>query len=218
MQLINLENSFTLNSINSENENELKMSSKPSYEELEQRIAQLEQEKQLLKEQSIRDPLTGLYNRQFYKSNIENILAQASNKKQDIGVLFIDIDKFKYLNDNFGHAQGDKTLRELARIIESSTKSSDYAIRWGGEEIIVLLQKANGGTGKAVTSRINAKIDKHNQYNKIEGKDKDNNPITYTLTISAGYARRNPESTEPMEHTIKLADDRMYEEKRRKQS
>src|SRR4030043_2036314 len=107
------------------------MSSKPSYEKLEQRIAELEQENQLLEEQAIRDPLTGLYNRQFYKNNFENILAQASNKKQDIGVLFIDIDKFKYLSDNFGHAQGDKTLRELARIIESSTKSSDYAIRWG---------------------------------------------------------------------------------------
>lgn len=192
------------------------MNNKPTYQELEQRVAKLEQEKKVLEEQAVRDGLTGLYNRQFYNNSIEDILKKADNKKQDVGVLFIDIDQFKYLNDKFGHTQGDSILRDLARIIEASTKSSDKVIRWGGEEMMILLYKANGSTGRAVTDRINAKIEKYNQYNKIEGIDKDNNPITYTLNISAGYARRS-ESPESIEETIKLADNRMYEEKRKKQ-
>jgi two-component system cell cycle response regulator len=194
------------------------MNNKPTYEELEKRVKNLSEENLKLKEQAIRDPLTGLYNRHFYNTNIEDILEKSAKKKQNIGVIFIDIDNFKNINDNFeqGHEQGDKVLRDLARIIESSTKSSDYIIRWGGDELVVLLSKVNRGIGKTVVKRIIHKIDKYNQHNKIEGKDKNGQSITYALAISAGYAYRNYESTVPIKQTIRLADKRMYNEKRKK--
>jgi diguanylate cyclase (GGDEF)-like protein len=194
------------------------MSPKLTYAELEKRVKDLSEENLKLKEQAIRDPLTGLYNRHFYNTNIKDILEESAKEKQGTGVLFTDIDKFKYVNDELedGHEKGDELLRDVARIIESSTKSSDYTIRWGGDEIVVLLSKANRGTGKAVIDRINTRINKYNKHNKTEGEDKKGNPMTYSLAISAGYAYRNYASTKPIKQVIKLADQRMYKEKERK--
>ncbi|MBU1198756.1 MAG: GGDEF domain-containing protein [Nanoarchaeota archaeon] len=190
------------------------MESKPSYEELEQRVLQLEQENYTLQEQAVRDPLTGLYNRQFYTNNIADILQE--NKLG--GVLFLDINDFKYLNDNFGHKQGDKILQDLSKIIQSSIKGTDYAIRWGGEELIVILSNANEDTGKAVIGRINSKLDKYNQFNRMEGIDKKGKHICYDLAVAAGYDYRKCGTVDDMDELIDIADAKMYVDKERQKA
>jgi diguanylate cyclase (GGDEF)-like protein len=186
------------------------MNQKPAYEVLERRVSELEQENKVLREQAVRDGATGLYNRQL---NINDILNESSQEHEDIGVVFIDINRLKYLNDNFGHAEGDRVINDLARIITSSTKSSDYVIRQGGDEILVLLSNANGSTGKSVIDRVNSKIGRYNEKNRLVGNDKEGNQISYDLSISAGYVLRSYTSAEPIEETIQRADDLMYENK-----
>jgi two-component system cell cycle response regulator len=194
---------------------ESKAESKPTCEALEKRVAELEQENKVLKERAVRDGKTGLYSPQFYNSNINIILQESVQKRQDIGMIFLDMNKLKYLNDNFGHNNGDRVIRDLARIIESSVKSSDHVIRWGGDEIVILLSNAKGGTGKSVINRINTKIAKYNEHNRLEGKDKEGNPISYELSVSTGYVLRSYKSKESMDDIIQKADNEMYEHKKR---
>ncbi|MBN2458733.1 GGDEF domain-containing protein [Candidatus Woesearchaeota archaeon] len=194
--------------------------SKPPYEALEKRVAELEQrnnfledENNVLREQSVRDGKTGLYNANFYNRNIADIVGRSSQKEEGIGIVFIDMNKLKYLNDNFGHKEGDRVMRDLARIMESSVKSIDYVIRWGGDEFVILLSNADGSTGKSVIDRITDKIAKYNEHNRIESKDKKGNPISYELSVSCGYELRAHTSTEPMDDIIDRSDKLMYRQK-----
>ncbi|HHE36365.1 MAG TPA: GGDEF domain-containing protein [Candidatus Woesearchaeota archaeon] len=189
------------------------MRTKPTYEELEKEVAEL---KRKLAE-ATRDPITGLYTRAFYNNNIDDVIQNAAKNKENIGVLFLDIDDFRKVNKTFGHQQGDKILRDLAKIINFTIKSSDYVIRWGGDEILILLPKAKEDTGKIVTDRITSKIKrKYNPHNKLQIFDNNKNLITYSLSVSTGYAYGYHTTKESLESTIQAADKLMREEKNRK--
>jgi len=92
-----------------------------------------------LKESAFKDSLTGLYNRKFLEEHNKKLLPQIIREKGDIGVLMLDMDHFKAVNDEYGHNIGDKVLKELAKILEDTVRESDVVIRYGGEEFIVLL-------------------------------------------------------------------------------
>ncbi|MCS6800766.1 MAG: diguanylate cyclase [Chloroflexota bacterium] len=92
-----------------------------------------------LRSQSIRDPLTDLYNRRFLEETLERELMRAQRLGRPLSVMMIDIDHFKRFNDDYGHDAGDAVLREIAALLKSHTRAGDVACRYGGEEFVILL-------------------------------------------------------------------------------
>ncbi|MEA3290141.1 MAG: GGDEF domain-containing protein [Campylobacterota bacterium] len=92
-----------------------------------------------LKDSAFKDGLTGLYNRKFLDEHLTKLVPQALRENINIGVLMLDMDHFKAVNDEYGHDVGDIVLKELARILDESVRDSDIVIRYGGEEFVVLL-------------------------------------------------------------------------------
>jgi diguanylate cyclase (GGDEF)-like protein len=85
------------------------------------------------------DFLTQLYNRTYFFSQIPHITANASRQKKPYGILMLDIDHFKKINDTYGHYAGDKAIQHLAMVLMDISRTSDYCFRWGGEEFLILI-------------------------------------------------------------------------------
>ncbi|HKD79112.1 MAG TPA: diguanylate cyclase [Candidatus Angelobacter sp.] len=92
-----------------------------------------------LHDQSIRDPLTGLYNRRFLEATLEQELHRSSRHHTGLGVIMADIDKFKLFNDSFGHTAGDIVLKEVSALLRRSVRTEDIVCRYGGEEFLMVL-------------------------------------------------------------------------------
>jgi diguanylate cyclase (GGDEF)-like protein len=92
-----------------------------------------------LEELSARDALTGAFNRRHFATMIEQAFSQAKRYERPLSLVLIDVDRFKMINDSFGHQVGDQVLSEIARRFASSIRASDYLARYGGEEFVVLL-------------------------------------------------------------------------------
>ena len=99
--------------------------------------------RETLRSQSIRDPLTGLFNRRYMEETLERELHRAARHQNLLGVLMIDIDHFKLFNDTFGHDIGDALLAELGSFLRANVRSEDVPCRYGGEEFIIILPEAN---------------------------------------------------------------------------
>ncbi|WP_199248408.1 diguanylate cyclase [[Phormidium] sp. ETS-05] len=95
-----------------------------------------------LKDQSIRDPLTGLFNRRYMEESLEREVRRAERNNQSIGIMMLDVDHFKRFNDTYGHEAGDIILRELSQVLQISIRSSDIACRYGGEEFALIMPEA----------------------------------------------------------------------------
>ena len=106
---------------------------------LMQKLDEINKLQDQLKEQAIRDPLTGLYNRRFFDEYFKNELIRSIREEKPISLLMLDIDHFKSVNDRFGHEVGDKVLQLLSEILKNMFRKSDVACRFGGEEFLVLL-------------------------------------------------------------------------------
>ena len=99
--------------------------------------------REALREQSIRDPLTGLYNRRYMEEALEQHLSRVTRNLHPLGVVMIDIDHFKHFNDTHGHAAGDTLLRELGQLLKNHIRNEDIACRYGGEEFILIMPDAS---------------------------------------------------------------------------
>lgn len=96
-----------------------------------------------LRATSIRDPLTGLYNRRYLEETLERELHRAARSGGSVGIIMCDVDGFKELNDEFGHPTGDEVLRELGRFLQTSIRDEDLACRYGGDEFALILPDAS---------------------------------------------------------------------------
>jgi diguanylate cyclase (GGDEF)-like protein len=96
-----------------------------------------------LRNQSIRDPLTGLFNRRYMEETLERELRRAERGHHQVGVMMLDIDHFKEFNDTFGHEAGDVLLRDFGRLLRSNMRGEDVACRYGGEEFVLILPEAS---------------------------------------------------------------------------
>ena len=158
-----------------------------------------------LQESAFRDGLTGLYNRKFLDEHSKKLIPYAKRADINIGVLLLDMDHFKAVNDEYGHDIGDKVLKELARIMTESIRESDLVIRYGGEEFIILLVG------------VNSEKDALNVANKIGKKVRENEIDVYAgnklkKTISIGLSMF-PADTTSLDSAIKNADIALYEAK-----
>ena len=129
-----------------------------------ERSVELAQANYELQEASLRDPLTGVRNRRFFNSTIGADACQAVRSyrgvpsravdRRDLIFLLVDIDHFKSVNDQHGHDAGDRVLVQIAQRLNSVVRESDFLIRWGGEEFLVVCRSSERGDGEIVASRI----------------------------------------------------------------
>ena len=99
--------------------------------------------REVMRQQSSRDPLTDLYNRRYMEESLYRELRRSARETGGIGILMIDLDHFKALNDTYGHATGDVALRTIADFLKGAIRAEDIACRYGGEEFVVILPKAS---------------------------------------------------------------------------
>ncbi len=111
-----------------------------------------------LRNQSIRDPLTGLYNRRYLEETMERETRRAVRSSQGLGVLMLDLDHFKKFNDTYGHEAGDLVLRETAGFLLKSVRAEDIVCRFGGEEFVVILPLAELKITQARAERIRSRL------------------------------------------------------------
>lgn len=113
---------------------------------LQQQLSKIEELHGLLREQAIRDPLTGLFNRRYLEESLDRELARALREGYPVSVVMADIDHFKRMNDTYGHPAGDEVLRQLAHLLQEQARASDIPCRYGGEEFLLVLPHANTAT------------------------------------------------------------------------
>ena len=157
----------------------------------------------ILREQSIRDPLTGLYNRRYLSEIQDRELARAARGEYPVSFVIIDIDHFKSVNDTFGHDAGDSILKKLADLIQSHTRYGDIVCRYGGEEFLLILLNITAETTFQITDRLRKKfMDATSPLELGQAK----------ATISCGISTY-PEHGNTANELIILADKAMYQAK-----
>ncbi|MFH1501859.1 MAG: sensor domain-containing diguanylate cyclase [Candidatus Eisenbacteria bacterium] len=156
-----------------------------------------------LKEQAIRDPLTGAFNRRHYEEFILTESARARRSGTPIGFLMGDIDDFKEINDTYGHDVGDRVLVDVVRILRGSVRETDSVVRSGGDEFLVVLPDLEGDAA-VVRARVESAVAAWN----------DSGELDFRVGLSVGSTKWDPAGPLNIEETLKLADERMYDEKR----
>jgi diguanylate cyclase (GGDEF)-like protein/PAS domain S-box-containing protein len=116
---------------------------KQAEEALRAQLAEIQTLQARLQEQAIRDPLTGLFNRRFMEETFDRELARATREQYPVGLMMLDLDHFKPLNDSYGHQAGDLVLQAVGDLLRRHTRQNDVACRFGGEEFIVILPGAS---------------------------------------------------------------------------
>ena len=157
-----------------------------------------------LRIQSIRDPLTGLFNRRYMEESLERELRRALRKEAPLSVLMADIDHFKRFNDTWGHEAGDAVLRELARLLQSQLRAEDIACRYGGEEFLLVLPEADLEAAKTFAERLQTAVraTQVQHYGKVlEG-----------ITLSIGVACY-PQHATSVEALVHVSDAALYRAK-----
>ena len=165
-------------------------------------IQSLEKEIEELQKQSNIDPMTKLYNRKALKFDLEEIHRISQDKQLDISIMMIDVDDFKKINDEYGHLAGDKVLILLSKLIKSAIKETDKAYRYGGEELLIIFNRAKLDDAKIVAERILNTV----RSSKIIYKG---NIIKMTLSIGM-TAHKSGDTPESL---IERADSAVYEAK-----
>jgi diguanylate cyclase (GGDEF)-like protein len=161
--------------------------------------------REALQRQSIRDMLTGLYNRRFLEESLERELGRASRTNQPVSMMMMDIDHFKLFNDTYGHQAGDALLRALGESLNQRTRGQDVVCRYGGEEFALILAGASieSTYKRAHILREELKLLQVQHGGKTLGN------VTLSMGI-AGY----PVHASDAETLVKAADDALYRAKK----
>ena len=110
---------------------------------LEENLEKIKSLQAELQEQAVRDPLTGLFNRRYFQETLEREIARAKRENMPVGIIVMDLDRFKQVNDSFGHKAGDNFLREIGNLLMRNIRREDAACRIGGEEFVIVMPGAS---------------------------------------------------------------------------
>ena len=165
---------------------------------------ELKMKNDMLEKLSMYDALTNIRNRRFFDETFEKTFSEIKRDKKSLAVLMIDIDFFKPYNDNYGHGQGDETLRKVAKALEKTIKrASDFVARYGGEEFVILLKDINKDGVEAVANNLlNAirELKITHEFSKIENY----------VTVSIGVSYYNSSSDITKLELLLKADETLY--------
>ena len=162
--------------------------------------------RETLRQQSIRDPLTGLFNRRYLEESLDRDLHRAQRQQQSLGIIMLDIDYFKHFNDTFGHKAGDVVLRTLGQFLKENIRGSDIVCRYGGEEFLLILPEACIADAKQRAEQLRQGI----RQLDIQYQDSSLGPVTISLGVACF-----PEHGSTGEALIRAADAALYCAKRR---
>lgn len=176
-----------------------------AHRELAARVAEIESLNARLREQALRDPLTGLHNRRYFDESAGREAARARRTGEPTSIVILDIDEFKSVNDLHGHSGGDLVLKVLAEILTSGVRGSDIVCRVGGEEFVALLPGASTAVAVARAEAVRVQF----AATPIEL----GNGCVIRATVSAGVAPFLSEG-EPPEAALRRADAALYAAKR----
>jgi diguanylate cyclase (GGDEF)-like protein len=158
---------------------------------------------EMLRESSLRDGLTGLYNRRFLEEYLERVASESKRTKNSYSILMIDIDYFKMVNDTYGHDTGDVIIKGLADTLKESIREADLAIRFGGEEFLVLLHNPTEDGAMIVAENLRKTFEK-----KVFSAGNEN--ISKTISIGVSFF---PGDGDAVWKAIKFADIALYKAK-----
>jgi diguanylate cyclase (GGDEF)-like protein len=152
------------------------------------------------------DALTGLYNRAFFDLNFKKHVRDAQQHKNTLCLVVVDIDHFKRFNDTYGHLIGDKVLVDIADVVDSKIRGEDFAVRYGGDELVIILTQTDIEGARLVAERICSGIKSKRIVIQLEEKE-----IVLEVTVSVGITLlRNDDSAESF---FKRADTNLYKAK-----
>ena len=157
-----------------------------------------------LREQAIRDPLTGLYNRHYFNSMIAPELSRSDRYIRPITLMMIDVDGFRAVNNRLGHLKGDEVLQQVAKLLSDNVRSADRVIRYGGDEFLVFMPETVD-EGVQVAERLRERIGSI-------APGTENEEVAIGLSI--GIYTRHPQDAHTLEEILEETDRRMYADKR----
>jgi diguanylate cyclase (GGDEF)-like protein len=157
-----------------------------------------------LRETAIRDGLTGVHNRRYLQEIAGQLAALCRRRKSSLGIVLCDIDHFKRVNDDHGHANGDLVLREVAGVLQGQVRASDSVVRYGGEEFLLLLHDTDAAGALLVAERVREAVAARAMRAGLQ---------TLHVSISLGIAEF-PRDNEVFWEVVKHADQALYQAKR----
>jgi diguanylate cyclase (GGDEF)-like protein len=152
-----------------------------------------------------KDGMTRLYINKYFKERLQEEFSRSNRYKRPLSVVMFDIDNFKNFNNTYGHQAGDLVIKEVAKVITSSSRSIDIPCRYGGEEFAIILPETSREDAMIVVERIRQ---------KIEGIDIKYNDSSLQLTVSGGLATIPVLSPNNIEEFIEMADKALYQSKK----
>ncbi|MFW6104917.1 MAG: PAS domain S-box protein [Candidatus Bipolaricaulota bacterium] len=158
-----------------------------------------------LRQQAIRDPLTGLYNRRYFSGTLQKEVERSKRYGEKIGFVMMDVNRFKEINDHYSHQIGDKVLKEVAELLKENVRDADTVVRYGGDEFLIMMPEMEGKVNVMV-DRIKRSIEKWNENSSL---------LDFPLTVAVGVSLWSPEQDRDIEEALKQVDRRMYKDKGR---
>jgi len=149
------------------------------------------------------DPMTQLYNRRYFTEMSESLLDLAKRNKTESAIIMLDIDKFKNVNDTYGHKVGDDVIISLSKTLQKLTRKSDIVSRWGGEEFVILLPNTNIDGALTIAQKIRVTVE-----NLVLEKNRE-----LKFTVSLGVSMVDTQNDLNIEASIGRADEALYEAK-----
>lgn len=156
-----------------------------------------------LRESALRDPMTGLNNRRFLEEYVDTLVANVQRRRSQVGIMMLDLDFFKMVNDTYGHDAGDAVIKAIAKVLRQAVRASDMVIRYGGEEFLVVLLDASPEQADAIAEKIRF---------TIEALDIQAGTTVLRKTISIGVSDF-PSDSDTFWQAVKFADVALYQAK-----
>ncbi|MDP2324253.1 MAG: GGDEF domain-containing protein, partial [Gammaproteobacteria bacterium] len=176
-------------------------------QDLQRRTSKLEEENSELKTENVRDPLTNAHNRRFFEESLSREFDTAVKHAWPLSVVFVDLDRFKQVNDNYGHQTGDAILKTVADLLRDSLRDTDIVARFGGDEFVLLLP----GTDAIQADRVGVRVCEGIRTRSIQTTDGQRVGVTLSLGVATCDSHSRFESPKAL---LAAADSALYHSKR----